>query len=102
MTQQEFLGTVWRLEELLMQLDYLRGQVGKCGNQCKGLDAVDDEGLCHDCCEWFAQVLAEEERLNGDKEYNEIMRKLKQACDLDKSGVYQKILNQSREGKVVN
>jgi hypothetical protein len=102
MEQDEFLEFVWTLEEILMQLDYLRGRIGKCGNKCKGLDAVDNEGLCPDCCDWFAQVLAEEERLNGDKEFNEIMGKLKRACDEDKSGRYQRILNQCREGKIVH
>ena len=102
MNHDEFLDTVWRLEEILMHLDYLRSRVGNCGKECEGLDAQDDEGLCPDCCDWFARVLAEEERLGKDREYNDIMRRLKQACDEDKSGRYQKILQQSREGKVMH
>jgi hypothetical protein len=47
-------------------------------------------------------VLAEEHRLAQDKEYNEVMRKLKQACDQDATGQYERILKQSREGKVVH
>lgn len=58
--------------------------------------------LCPSCCDAFARVLAEEERLSGDKEYNEVMRKLKEACDEDKRGQYERILKQSREGKVVH
>jgi hypothetical protein len=102
MNHEEFLDTVWRLEELLTHLDYLRSRVGNCGKECEGLDAEDDEGLCPDCCDWFAQVLAEEERLEGNSEFNEIMKKLKQACDEDKSGRYSRILSQSREGKVIH
>ena len=85
-----------------MHLDYLRGQIGKCAEKCDGLDAQDDEGLCPDCCDWFAMVLAEEERLAQDKEYNEVMRKLKEACDEDKTGVYERILKRSRDGKIVH
>jgi hypothetical protein len=48
----------------------------------------------------FARVLAEEERLAGDREFSDIMKKLKRACDEDKSGRYQRILDQSRESKV--
>lgn len=102
MNKQEFFDQLWKVEEILMQLDYLRSRVGNCGKPCEGLDAEDDEGLCPDCCDWFAQVLAEEERLSEDHEYNDIMKKLKQACDQDASGQLKRILNQSREGKVVH
>ncbi len=85
-----------------MHLDYLRSYVGNCGNQCGGVEAVDDEGLCPTCCDWFSQVLAEEERLEEDKEYNEVMGKLQMACDDDKSGRYRRILEQSREGRVTH
>jgi hypothetical protein len=99
---QDFLDLVWRLEEMLIYVDDLRSQIGKCPEKCEGLDAEDDEGLCPECCDAFARVLAEEERLAEDEEYNEVMTKLRQACDEDKTGRYQRILNQSREGKVVH
>jgi hypothetical protein len=102
MNKEEFLDLVWKLEGILMHVDYLKSQIGKCPEKCGGLDAEDDESLCPVCCNTFARVLAEEERLAVDQEYNEIMRKLKEACDKDKTGVYERILKQSREGKVVH
>jgi hypothetical protein len=102
MNKEEFLDLVWRLEEMLMSLDYLRGQIENCPEKCYGLDAEEDEGLCPVCCDTFAKVLAEEKRLSEDREYNEVMRKLKEACDEDITGVYERILKQSREGKVVH
>jgi hypothetical protein len=102
MNREEFLNLVWRLEEILMHVDYLRGRIGKCSGGCEGMDADDDEGLCPVCCDYFAQQLAEEERLSEDQEYNEIMAKLNQACDEDKTGRYRRILNQSREGKIAH
>lgn len=99
MNKEEFLDLVWRLEEILMQVDHLNSQIGKCPEGCEGLDAEDDEGLCPACCDTFARVLAEEERLGKDKEYNEVMAKLKEACDEDKTGQYERILRQSREGQ---
>jgi hypothetical protein len=102
MNHEEFLNLLWRLEEMLMHVDYLRGQIGKCPEKCEGLDAEHDEGLCPVCCDWFAQVLAEEERLGQDMEFNKVMEMLKKACDEDKSGQYQRLLEQSREGKVVH
>ena len=102
MNKEEFFDLVWRLEEILMRVDHLRNQVGICGEPCEGLNAEDDEGLCPACCDTFAMVLAEEERLAEDKEYNEVMRNLKEACDEDKTGRYERILRQSREGKVVH
>ena len=59
-------------------------------------------GLCQVCSDWYSQVLSEEERLQEDKEFNEVMEKLKKACEEDKLGRLQKILNQTREGKVIH
>ncbi len=85
---------------MLVHVDYLRSQIGTCPDKCEGLDS--GEGLCPTCSDTFARVLAEEERLSEDLEYNEVMTKLKQVCDEDKSGVYQRILEQSRQGKVAH
>lgn len=102
MSHDEFLDLVWRLEEILMHLDQLRSQIGKCREGCEGLDAQGEAGLCPTCCDWLAQVLDEEDRLSEDKECNDVISKLQEACDQDKTGQYERILNQSREGKVVN
>lgn len=99
MNKEEFIDLVWRLEEMLNHVDYLNTQIGNCGGQCGGLDAEEDEGLCPACCDIFAKVLAEEERLEKDQEYNKVLRKLKEACDEDKSGEYRSILNQLEESK---
>jgi hypothetical protein len=101
MEQAEFLNLAWRLEELLMHRDYLDQQIGKCGGQCDGNNG-DDEGLCPKCCQVFMQLQREDDRLGADKEFNNVMTKLKQACDEDKTGRYQRILSQSREEKVVH
>jgi len=37
MNHQEFLDTVWRLEEILMDVDHLNSQIGKCPEKCEGL-----------------------------------------------------------------
>jgi hypothetical protein len=100
MNHEEFRRAVWRLEEILMHPDCIHSCIGTCGNQRGGLDSIGDEGLCPTCCDWFAQVLAEEEKLAEDREYNEVMRKLKEACDQDNTGQYESILNQSGEDKV--
>jgi hypothetical protein len=96
MSKEEFLDLVWRLEELLMHRDYLQSQIGKCEGRCD----EEDEGLCPACCEAFEKVRAEDDRLIENGELTEVMKKLKQACDEDKSGEYQRLLNQFREGKV--
>ena len=43
----------------------------------------------------------EDKRLAGNKKFSEVLRKLKQACDEDKSGGYKRISSQHREGAVV-
>jgi len=83
---------------MLMQSDHLRNQIGKCGEGCD----IEDEGLCPVCCDAFEKVITEDERLAGNGEFSEVLRKLKQACDEDKSGEYQRILSHHRDSKVVH
>ena len=100
MDNKEFLDLVWRLDEIMMHRDHLNQQIGKCGGQCKGLDGEEGEGLCPVCSEIFTKVQEEDERLFRDMEVNEILIKLKQVYDDDKTGEYQRILDRSREGEV--
>ncbi len=102
MDYEEFLSLLWRLEEMLMQLDYFRNQIGNCPNKCESNGEADDEGLCPTCCEWFEKVLAEDERLGKDTEFDEVTDKLKKACEEDETGRYQRILEQSRQAKIVH
>jgi len=81
-----------------MQSDHLRNQIGKWGGSCD----IEDDGLCPDCCKAFKKILAEGERLVGNRELDIIWKQLKRACGEDKTGEYERILMQSREGKVVN
>lgn len=98
MEQEDFLNLVWRLEELLMHRDHLNQQITNCREGCD----KEDNGLCPACTEVFMQVQQEDERLAANKEFNDVMDKLKEACDEDTSGRYRRILEQSREGKVVH
>ena len=34
MNKQDFFDLLWRVEEILMQRDHLRKQIGKCGGDC--------------------------------------------------------------------
>jgi len=96
--KEEFFDLVWRLEEILMQADHLRNQIGKCGGSCD----IEDDGLCPDCCTAFEKVMAEDERLAENGELDKVWKKLKRACDEDKTREYERILMQSRENKVVH
>ena len=80
---------------MLMQSDHLRSQIGKCGEDCD----IEDEGLCPECCITFEKVMDEDKRLAGSKEFTDVLRKLKKACDKDTTGNYQRILNQHRDVK---
>lgn len=102
MNKEEFLNLVWRLEEILKPLDDLRAQVGNCGGRCKGYDLTGNENLCPACAEVHAKLAAEEERLGKDQELNALLKTLKTACDDDKTGTYERMLKQAREGKIGN
>ena len=97
MNKMEFLELVWQFDEILILRDHLQNQIDTCEQGCG-----DDEGLCPKCSETFEEVLAEDKRLNGNKELDAIMKKLKEACDGDFTGEYHRILNAPRSGGVVH
>ncbi len=82
----------------MMQRDYLRSQIGQCGEGCD----EEDEGLCPTCSDIYKKVLAEDDKLAGNKEFDDVLKKLKQACAEDKTGEYQRILDVPRESNVVH
>ena len=43
-----------------------------------------------------------EERLEVDKDFNKVIRQLKKVCDEDKTGKYQRILEQFKDVKVIH
>ncbi len=79
-----------------MVADHLERQIGNCGEQC----GIEDEGLCPACCTALEKVIAEDNRLAENKELDDILKMLKRACDEDMTGEYERILKQSREGRV--
>ena len=85
-----------------MQSDHLRDQVGKCGGQCHGFDSIDDGGLCDFCRGAYEKVIAEDERLEGNKELAKVLAKLRKACNEDKTRAYQRIFDQSRYGEIIH
>ena len=91
MDKKEFLELVWRLDEILMTRDHLRNQIDTCEEGCG-----DDEGLSDRCSEIYEEILAEDKRLNANKELDVLLKKLKEACDEDNTGEFQRILNQPR------
>ena len=98
MNSEEFRSLAWRYEEIVMQRDHLRNQIGHCSEGCDD----EDEGLCPACCDIFEKVTAEDKRLAGNRELDIISRTLKKACDEDGSGTYKRILGQIREVRVMH
>lgn len=96
MKQDAFQELAWRLEEILVTRDRWSRQVGACGGECNGYEGIDEEGLCHSCAEAYARVIAEDDKLANDEELVDVMKRLRQACDEDESGLYQKILDKAR------
>jgi len=96
--KEEFLSLVWRLEEIMMHREHLRNQIRQCGEGCDD----EDEGLCPACCDIFEKVSAEDNRLAGNRELDAVSKKLKKACDEDRTGEYKRILEQTREVRIMH
>ena len=95
MDKKAFLELVWRLDEILMTRDHLRNQIDVCEEGCG-----EDEGLCDRCSTIYEELLVEDKRLNANKELDALLKKLKEACDEDKTGSFQRILDAPRIGGV--
>lgn len=92
MNKQEFIDLIWRLDEILMHRDYLQSQITECANGC----GEEDEGLCSECLNIFNMIQEETNRLGKDSELDSILKQLKQACDADHTGEFQRILDKPR------
>jgi len=98
MNKEEFLSLVWRHEEIMMHRDHLRNQIEQCGEGCDD----EAEGLCPACCDVFEKVRAEDKRLAGNRELDAVSKKLKKACDWDRTGENKRIIEQIREVRVMH
>lgn len=58
--------------------------------------------MCPACCKVFDRLREEDNRLDKNGELAKILQKVMQACDEDKSGKYQALLEQMRERKVAH
>ncbi len=96
MNRKEFLDLLWRFEEIMMQRDYLRSKIGQCGEGCDD----EDEGLCPECLVLFKEVQAEDDKLAMNMELDAVLKNLRQACAEDKTGEFQRLLDQPRNGRV--
>ena len=97
MDKEQFFGLAMKLDEILMHRDHLRNQIDTCEEGCG-----DDQGLCPKCIILQEQLLAEADRLALNSELDAVLKKLKQACDADLTGEYQRILDQPRGSGVVH
>lgn len=96
MDKEGFLSLVWKLENIMMHRDHLRNQIGNCGEGCD----EEDDGLCDTCCDIFELLQAEDNRLARNRELDEVLKQLKQACDEDRTGEYRQLLEHPRDSRV--
>lgn len=100
MTKQEFADLIFRLEELLMEADFWRQKIGECGGICRGSREEDYRKLCLSCSKALKGEMDAIRRLSENAEFNETMRKVKEAVDGDKTGEFKAMLDLARRATV--
>jgi hypothetical protein len=74
MTKAVFIDLLWHFDEIMMQRDYFRSQIGRCGEGCY----EEDEGLCPQCLVLFKEVQTEDDKLAMNRELDAVLKKLRQ------------------------
>lgn len=100
MTKDEFANLLFRIEELLGEVDYWRRQIGECGGHCQGHREEDYRNLCPACSHVLEKEFEAIDKLSRNGEFNEALRKLKAAVDTDETGEFQIMLDIARSGTV--
>jgi plasmid maintenance system killer protein len=101
METEDFANLLFKIEEMLVETDYWRRQISDC-KQCKGWSEEDCRNMCPSCLKALAKEFEALRDAAGNEELRALIRNLKKALKDDKTGEYQRILNQSRERSLVH
>jgi hypothetical protein len=94
MTRVEFANLLFRLEELLIEVDYYRRKINDC-HDCRGEDI---KNMCPACLRALRSEFESMKKLSGDAEFMEIMRTIKGALHGDATGELAEIMALARRG----
>jgi hypothetical protein len=95
MTKEEFAETIFRMHEILHEIDLSDTTIGQCG-QCRGLDEPTHYDLCPDCHKALEERLLLIEHTPLDMEFRTLLEAVQDALEDDEELI--SVLISSRQG----
>jgi hypothetical protein len=95
MNKREFTNLLFRIEELLLEVDYYRRKINDC-RVCKGWDEEDLEGMCLFCLRALQEEFEAIKKVAKNEEFNRLMRTIKKALQKEDTGELAEITALSR------
>ncbi len=95
MTRIEFANLLFRLEEMLAEVDSYRRQINDC-KFCRGWAEEDPQNMCPSCLKALAEEFEAMKTLSTNIEFMNIMRTIKQAVEDDASGELERMMSLAR------
>ena len=100
MNKEDFANILFRLEELLIEADLWRMKIGECGGQCNGSSERDYRKMCLPCSTALQKELQAIKKLADNVEFKELMSKVKEAVEGDRTGELKLMLDFARRATV--
>ncbi len=99
MEKMAFVKLLFKIEEMLAEIDYWRRQINDC-KKCPGWTVEDHKDLCPSCLQALCEEMEALKRLSVNSEMMENMMLLKEALDNDTTGELKGILKLARKTTV--
>ena len=99
MEKVDFANLLFRIEELLAQVDYWRRQINDC-KECKGWGEEDYANMCPSCLKALYQEFEALKKVSEDVEFKEASKLLRKALEGDTTGELAEIFRLSRRTTV--
>jgi hypothetical protein len=99
MEREDFAHLLFRIEEMLADVDYWRRQISDC-QQCRGWSEEDYGNLCASCLQALSAEFDALKKVAANSEMRGSLRALKEALADDKTGELSLIFKLARKATV--
>jgi predicted amidophosphoribosyltransferase len=85
MEKEDFAHLLFRIEEMLVDVDYWRRQISEC-KECQGWSEKDYRNMCPACLRALNKEFETLKEVAGNEDMRALLKDLKKALKDDKSG----------------
>ena len=99
MDKEDFANLLFRIEEMLVDVDYWRRQISEC-KQCRGWSEDDYKKMCPSCLMALAKEFEKLKEVAENEEMRALIRQLKKALKDDQTGELSEIFKLAKRTTV--